>query len=185
MRFFENRILFAILILTSFSSSCITKSKNVERSITSEDNSKRYMKLFDENGVETSNIESLSNHGVIFTRAFSNAPVCSAAHSTLISGCCGPRTASHYHRKIEKVPMPDSVQIFPAYLRKTGYYTTNNHKEDYIYSKTGRSLGRIRQKIQAGGTAKKVSRFFMCKTFIETSCKSVPSPANSFSLFWN
>jgi phosphoglycerol transferase MdoB-like AlkP superfamily enzyme len=74
--------------------------------ITSEDNSKHYMQLFDENGAKTPNIERLANSGLIFTNAFSNAPVCSAARSTLISGCYGPRTASHYHRRIKQVPMP-------------------------------------------------------------------------------
>lgn len=99
--------------------------------ITSEDNSKHYMELFDTNGVKTPNIEALANSGVIFTSAFSNTPVCSAARSTLISGCYGPRIASHYHRALKKVPMPDTLEMFPAYLRKAGYYTTNNSKEDY------------------------------------------------------
>ncbi|MCK5209647.1 MAG: sulfatase, partial [Cyclobacteriaceae bacterium] len=103
--------------------------------ITSEDNSKHYMKLFDENGVDTPEIQTLADHGVIFTHAFSNTPVCSAARSTLISGCYGPRVASHYHRKMEKVPMPGNLEMFPAYLRKAGYYTTNNNKEDYNFFK--------------------------------------------------
>jgi arylsulfatase A-like enzyme len=89
------------------------------------------MQLFDEHGVKTPNIERLAEHGVLFTRAFSNAPVCSAARSTLISGCYGPRMASHYHRRQEKVPMPEGIQMYPAYLKKAGYYTTNNSKEDY------------------------------------------------------
>ena len=53
--------------------------------IVSEDNSKHYMKLFDEHGVSTPSIENLANQGVIFTHAFSNAAVCSAARSTLIA----------------------------------------------------------------------------------------------------
>ena len=68
--------------------------------ITSEDNSKHYMSLFDEHGTETPNIAGLAGHGITFTRAFSNAPVCSAARSTLISGIYGPRMASHYHRTV-------------------------------------------------------------------------------------
>lgn len=99
--------------------------------ITSEDNSVHYMKLFHEQGVETPNIESLAKNGITFTRAFSNAPVCSAARSAIISGCYGPRIGANFHRKIEIVPMPDSLDMFPAYLRRAGYYTTNNNKEDY------------------------------------------------------
>ena len=103
--------------------------------ITSEDNSKHYLKHFDENGVETPNIEWLAKRGLTFTRAFSNAPVCSVARSTLISGCYGPRVGSQFHRKLEKVPMPEAVQMFPAYLREAGYHTTNNSKEDYNFTK--------------------------------------------------
>ena len=99
--------------------------------IVSEDNSKHYMKLFDDNGVETPSIENLANQGVIFTHAFSNAAVCSAARSTLIASSYGPRLATHYHRRMAKVEMPEGVEMFPAYLRKAGYYTTNCAKEDY------------------------------------------------------
>ena len=99
--------------------------------ITSEDNSKHYMKLFDEHGVATPNIEWLAKQGIIFDRAFSNAAVCSAARSTLITSSYGPRLATHYHRAEEKVTLNSSQEMFPSYLRKAGYYTANNSKEDY------------------------------------------------------
>jgi len=99
--------------------------------IISEDNSKHYLKLFDENGISTPQIEDLARHGILFKRAFSNAPVCSTARSTLISSCYGPRIGAQYHRKSRIVPMPDGVDMFPTYLRRAGYYTTNNKKEDY------------------------------------------------------
>lgn len=123
-----------LLALVLFQSSC-SKDKNTTPPnivwIVSEDNSKHYMNLFDENGIETPNIEQLADDGVIFNRAFSNAAVCSAARSTLITSCYGPRLASHYHRKMECINLQDSMEMFPAYLRKAGYYTTNNAKEDY------------------------------------------------------
>lgn len=103
--------------------------------ITSEDNSKHYMKLFDAKGVETPHIKALADQGIKFTRAFSNAPVCSVARSTLISGCYAPRVGVQFHRKIEKVNLPDGVEMYPAYLRKAGYYTSNNSKEDYNFNK--------------------------------------------------
>lgn len=101
--------------------------------IISEDNSKHYMELFDPNGISTPNIKSMAAEGVLFTRAFSNAPVCSVARSSLESSCYGPRTGAQYHRKSAMVPMPDGVEMSPAYLRAAGYYTTNNSKEDYNY----------------------------------------------------
>lgn len=128
-------LIIIIFVLGSFFSSCTQKEEILEKPnivwIVSEDNSKHYMRLFDEHGVATPNIESLADQGVTFTRAFSNAPVCSAARSTLISGCYGPRVASHYHRRSQLVPMPEGVEMYPAYLQKAGYYTTNNNKEDY------------------------------------------------------
>ncbi|TDT47290.1 arylsulfatase A-like enzyme [Maribacter spongiicola] len=99
--------------------------------IVSEDNSKHYMKLFDENGVSTPNIEKLAEKGIQFNRAFSNAAVCSAARSSIITGVYGPKLASHYHRSEEKVTLPENIKMFPEYLRDAGYYTSNNAKEDY------------------------------------------------------
>lgn len=130
LRFVTLGLLALISIQTSCSKDKPTTPPNIVW-IVSEDNSKHYMSLFDENGIETPNIEKLANNGVIFNRAFSNAAVCSAARSTLISSCYGPRMASHYHRKMECITLQDSMEMFPAYLRKAGYYTTNNAKEDY------------------------------------------------------
>ncbi|GGZ87959.1 sulfatase-like hydrolase/transferase [Algibacter mikhailovii] len=126
-----------VLSLTLFSILSACDSKPVELAppnivwITSEDNSKHYMDLFDDHGTQTPNIEKLADHGIRFTHAFSNAAVCSAARSTLISGSYGPRLGTHYHRKLEKVPMPEGQEMFPYYLKQAGYHTTNNSKEDY------------------------------------------------------
>lgn len=103
--------------------------------ITSEDNSKHYLELFDEHGAKTPNIERLAEKGLVFSHAYSNAPVCSSARSTLISGAYGPRMASHYHRNIKKSKLPGNLEMFPAYLKKAGYYTSNNAKEDYNFEK--------------------------------------------------
>jgi arylsulfatase A-like enzyme len=96
-----------------------------------EDNSTHYMQLFDEHGAPTPRIARLAEHGLIFDHAFSNAPVCSVARTTLITGCYAPRIGAQYHRRSVMVPMPEGVRMFPAYLRDAGYYTTNNNKKDY------------------------------------------------------
>ncbi|TXG36114.1 sulfatase family protein [Seonamhaeicola maritimus] len=128
------KLLFFLLILLTIQS-CKTQVAELPAPnivwITSEDNSKHYIKLFDENGVATPNIESLASQGVVFNHAFSNAPVCSVARSTLITGSYTPRIGAQFHRKIQQVPMPEGLEMFPAYLRQAGYHTTNNSKEDY------------------------------------------------------
>ncbi|AXT53990.1 DUF229 domain-containing protein [Aquimarina sp. BL5] len=130
----------SILVFTIlFSVFACAQNKNQKPNIvwiTSEDNSKHYMKLFDKNGIATPHIESLAAKGITFNNAFSNAAVCSAARSTLITSNYGPRLASHYHRTQEKVTLPENLEMFPVYLRKAGYYTANNAKEDYNFIKS-------------------------------------------------
>lgn len=103
--------------------------------IVTEDNSKHYLKLYDENGVSMPTIERLAKEGIIFDNAFSQAPVCSVARSTIISGCYAPRVGAQYHRSMKRVPMPEGLRMFPYYLRQAGYYTSNNSKEDYNFIK--------------------------------------------------
>jgi len=118
--------------------SCNERQKPKEESekpnivwLVSEDNSKHFLKLYDEGGASMPNIEALAEKGIVFNNAFSNAPVCSVARSTIISGCYAPRVGAQYHRRMELALMPDGLKMFPEYLREVGYYTTNNAKEDY------------------------------------------------------
>ena len=97
----------------------------------SEDNSKHFLKLYDEMGASTPRIAELAQEGLLFENAFSNAPVCSVARTTLITGCYGPRIGTQFHRKAVTVPLPAGVKMFPAWLREAGYYTSNNRKKDY------------------------------------------------------
>lgn len=99
--------------------------------LVSEDNSIHFLKMFDDHGAETPRIAELAAHGLTFDHAFSNAPVCSVARTTLATGCYGPRIGTQFHRKSVSVPMPDGVRMFPEYLRTAGYYTANNNKTDY------------------------------------------------------
>ena len=99
--------------------------------LTSEDNSVHYVKLYDETGAAMPNIEKLAAHGLVFDHAFSNAPVCSVARTTLLTGAYGPRIGAQFHRRSKMVPMPDGGRMYPWYLRQAGYYTTNNSKQDY------------------------------------------------------
>ena len=77
----------------------------------SEDNSKHFLKLFDETGAETPNIAKLAKHGLIYDHAFSNAPVCSVARTTLITGCYAPRLGTQYHRRSQMAPLPAGLKL--------------------------------------------------------------------------
>ena len=101
--------------------------------LTTEDNSANWYRLYNPKGAPMPNIERLAKEGLVFNNAYSCGPVCSVARSTIISGCYVSRLGAQYHRKQVPVAMPDSVRMFPWYLRQAGYYTTNNRKEDYNF----------------------------------------------------
>ena len=99
--------------------------------IVSEDNSHHYLRHFFESGAPTPNIEAMAAHGITFDHAFSNAPVCSVARSTLATGCLGPRIGTQFHRKHTIATLPQGLRMFSELLRDAGYYTSNNSKTDY------------------------------------------------------
>ena len=99
--------------------------------IVSEDNSVHYLNHFFPGGTKAPNIEALAKDGITFDHAFSNAPVCSVARTTLATGCLAPRIGTQFHRRYEMAAMPKGLKMWAAYLREAGYYTTNNSKEDY------------------------------------------------------
>ena len=98
-----------------------------------EDISKHYLSLYNDGkeGVATPNVEKLAAEGIVFNNAYCNAPVSSAARSALITGCYAPRLGVSFHRKLQKMPMPEGLNMFPSYLRKAGYHTSNATKTDY------------------------------------------------------
>ncbi len=121
----------ALLFFQAVSSVALAAERPNVVWLISEDNSVHYMDMYDEHGTETPRIAELAQHGLVYDHAFSNAPVCSVARTTLITGCYGPRIGTQYHRKSVTVPMPEGLKMFPAYLRDAGYYTANNSKKDY------------------------------------------------------
>lgn len=87
-----------------------------------------YLHCYGNSLVRTPNLDGLAGDGIRFTHARSNGAQCSPSRSTLISGKYAVSLGTDIHR--EKRPVPDTF-YFPLYLRKAGYYTTNNSKKDY------------------------------------------------------
>lgn len=97
-----------------------------------EDTSPHFMGLYNDGmGAKTPNIDYIAENGLIFENAYSNAPVSSAARSTLITGCYAPKFGISFHRKLELLNMPEEFHMFPTYLRRAGYFTANSSKTDY------------------------------------------------------
>ncbi len=81
----------------------------------------------------TPNIDALAKRGMIYTRAWSCAPVCAPARTCIISGRWAPSNGAEHMRS--EVPMPAGHKMYPQLMREAGYFCTNNAKEDYNLSK--------------------------------------------------
>ncbi len=118
---------------------CGTVSEEVERPnilwITHEDLSPIYGCYGDEYA-HTPNIDRLAETGIRFSHAYSNAPICAPARSTLITGMYASSLGTQHLRS--DIPVPENMKILPEVLREAGYYTTNNVKTDYNFSHEGR-----------------------------------------------
>jgi arylsulfatase A-like enzyme len=125
-------LLLGLLLINAACSSTEQSFPNIVW-LTTEDNAPHHMKLYNDQGASMPAIEKLAKEGIVFDNAFSNAPVCSVARSTLITGCYAPRVFTQFHRRAQHVPLPQGLMPFPFYLRQAGYYTTNSHKQDYNF----------------------------------------------------
>ena len=80
---------------------------------------------------DTPNIARLAAEGVTFLNAFTHAPVCAPTRSGIITGMY-PTSIGTMHMRSDIAP-PKYVKAFPEYLRRAGYYATNNRKTDYNF----------------------------------------------------
>jgi uncharacterized sulfatase len=83
----------------------------------------------------TPTFDALAAKGLRYARCWSNAPVCAPARTTLICGLYAISTGGEHMRSM--VAFPAGKKMYPQLLRETGYYCTNNAKEDYNVSKPG------------------------------------------------
>lgn len=84
----------------------------------------------------TPNIDSLAARGVLFSRAFVPAPVCSACRSALMGGQNQIRFNAHEHRSSRgpaKLYLPDHMKLLPQLVKESGYFTFNLGKTDYNF----------------------------------------------------
>src|SRR5437868_15509498 len=82
--------------------------------ITSEDHGP-HMGCYGDKYARTPNVDKLAKKGMIFTRCWSNAPVCAPARTTIISGMYPTSTGSEHMRSLTR--LPNGFHMFPHYLR--------------------------------------------------------------------
>jgi arylsulfatase A-like enzyme len=121
-----------------------------------------FLGCYGDSTVLTPNIDQLSREGIRYSRAFTTAGVCAPSRAAIITGMHQQSIgAQHMRTRIDLPGMrvsdlpeqvrqglarsfppglpyysivpPPMVRPFPEYLRKEGYYATNNEKTDYQF----------------------------------------------------
>ncbi len=93
--------------------------------------------------IKTPNIDRLAAEGIRYTGVYTTAGVCAPSRSSIITGMYQTSIGTQHMRTIgdpryQPVPsysavIPDYVKCFPEWLRRAGYYCTNNQKQDYQF----------------------------------------------------
>ena len=89
----------------------------------------------------TPTCDKLAKQGILYRNAFTTAGVCAPTRSCIITGVYASTLGTHHMRaggegveRSLKPAIPTEIKCFPEYLRKNGYYCTNNYKEDYSFN---------------------------------------------------
>ncbi len=83
----------------------------------------------------TPHLDRLAKESVLYRNAFANAPICAPARNCLITGMY-PTSLGGQHLRCE-IELPSTVKPFPAHLKHSGYFVTNQSKTDYNFSAEG------------------------------------------------
>lgn len=77
--------------------------------------------------VVSPNLDKLAADGVLYTRFFTTAPVCSASRSAFMTGMYQTSIDAHHHRshRDDGYRLPEGVRTLPDRLRDANYYTLN------------------------------------------------------------
>lgn len=102
--------------------------------LTSEDHGP-HLGCYGDTYAETPQVDRFAARGMRYAHAWSCAPVCAPARTTLMWGMYATSLGGQHMRSM--APAPSGKQMFPQLLREAGYYCTNNAKEDYNIAQPG------------------------------------------------
>lgn len=106
--------------------------------IVSEDNSSHWLGCYGNPDAHTPQLDALAARSTRFTAAYSNAPVCAVARSTILMGRYAPSMGTQHMRS--RHPIPSHLTPYVTHLRKAGYYTSNASKTDYNFQGNDKAL---------------------------------------------
>ncbi|MUH35522.1 DUF229 domain-containing protein [Zobellia amurskyensis] len=73
----------------------------------------------------TPNIDQLAKEGVLFTRAYATAPVCSPSHTSILTGCYSTSIGASNHRSSYIDKLPEGYTILTELMSRANYFTVN------------------------------------------------------------
>jgi uncharacterized sulfatase len=164
------------LLLVAFSLSLFAQERPNVLWITAEDHGP-HLGAYGDTYAMTPVLDALAAKGMIYRQAWSNAPVCAPARTTLISGLYPPSTGSQHMRSIARLPA--AIQMYPQYLRAAGYYCTNNSKEDYNLEKPGQVWDESSEKAH-WRNRKRGQPFFAIFNFTQTHESQIRTRPHTF-----
>ncbi|MFY0601256.1 MAG: sulfatase [Cyclobacteriaceae bacterium] len=91
--------------------------------------------------VSTPNIDAIAKEGILYSRAYSNTPICSPSRSSLITGMYPPSVNAHDHRTLDMTDLPEGIVPVTKYFQEAGYFVSLGNaekmsklgKEDYNF----------------------------------------------------
>ena len=87
-----------------------------------------YVHSFGDASSVTPNLDRLAECGCVYANAWSNAPVCAPAKTTLWSSLYATATGSEHMRSLTR--LPSNMKLFPGYKRDAGYFCSMNGGND-------------------------------------------------------
>ncbi len=111
-----------------------------------------YLPMYGDSTVATPHLSRLAKEGITYTNVYSPSGVCAPSRAAIATGMyptkigamhmrTGPwfsfktkdRALRNYGREVYEAKPPVGTHMHSEYLRRAGYYCTNNRKEDYQF----------------------------------------------------
>ena len=106
--------------------------------ITSEDNDYGWLGCYGNKQAKTPRLDKLAAGGLLFKHAYSNAPVCAVARSTILNGAYAPTMGTQHMRSRHAIAK--KYKPYVSYLKSQGYYCTNRSKTDYNFAGNDKAI---------------------------------------------
>jgi N-sulfoglucosamine sulfohydrolase len=79
----------------------------------------------------TPNLDRFAGQGIVYTKAYATASVCSPALSSLMTGMYATSLGTQHMRS--EIGLPKQIEPLPKLMRIAGYYCSSNAREDYNF----------------------------------------------------